>query len=210
MRPTQAGTRRIRRHTWHALFLLAPFIACDDTSTTFMMRRTVDLHARFGATTPSVLTGFQLGGDLDAPVRTRAEARVTATLPAAGAESPPCNDGTAHVRRVTGDPMFVGDFVSLIGDTGAEDISTDRDCGCDTHISRMSFTLIRMVPSLPNLPDLGSVTLGKADFCPNTLDDLVVGDTNLDGQVEVTMTAVLEVRGGRLMLDVTYEGREVD
>ena len=197
-----------------AVLLMA---ACGSTASSIEMRRTFDVLdlqpdlRDFIGSEP--ITGFRIGPEVDTPVLTEATwTAETRTLPAAGPETPPCNDGTPH-RLVKAGERGLHDLllgVEVIGDTGAEDISPDRNCQCDTHVSRLSLNDIRIEPR----PSPGSsrgtsgIRLGREQLCPNRLDDLVVGDNEFDGPVTVDLTATLRVDAGRLLLDVVYFVRE--
>jgi len=194
-----------------AMLLLGLMAACGSATSVEMTRR-IDLlevmNVPPGSTT---INGFRLGTELDAPLLTEAQwTAETRTLPGAGSETPPCNDGTAHrLNKVGGraeDDLFIA--VEAIGDTGGDDVSDDRDCGCDTHISRLLFNNLS-IEAEPSIPDYANLTLGKDHLCPNRLDDLVVGDSEFGGAVTVDFSGTLRVEDGGLWLDVTYFVREV-
>jgi len=195
-----------------ALLLSSAVIAlqfgCAGDISTVAMTRTIDILATIPAEDrPRNVTGFQLGEELNAPVQTSVTwIAETTILPAAGGETPPCNDGTSRrLRPVDGDGFSKDPFVlvSVIGDTGGDDISGDRDCGCDTHISRMLFKSLRIVSDPPELA-LANLELGKPQLCPNRLDDIVIGDSEFGGPVQVDLTSTLRVTDGGLFLDVSY------
>jgi len=70
------------------------------------------------------------------------------TMPKAGAEVWKCNEGTPHsLSRTfdynlpdTHDMNGFNVYIEVIGDTGASDISRDRDCGCDSKIKKINIS----------------------------------------------------------------------
>jgi microsomal dipeptidase-like Zn-dependent dipeptidase len=58
-------------------------------------------------------------------------------LPGAGPNGPPAScDGRTHIIVPGNGPVVA---VTVVGDTGGSDISTDNDCRCDTRIARIDF-----------------------------------------------------------------------
>ena len=187
---------------------------CAGDSSTVAMTRTIDILATIAPShRPTNVTGFQLGNDLHAPIQTSVTwTAETTVLPSAGGETPPCNDGSSHrLRPVDGDGFDHDPFLGVwvVGDTGSDDISDDRDCGCDTHISRMLFKNLHII-SGPTASSFGLINtaFGKEQLCPNRLDDIVVGDNEFGGPVTVDLNSTLRVTDGGLFLDVTYIVRE--
>jgi hypothetical protein len=169
------------------------------------MRRTIDIIDATGLRELDV-TGFRLGLDLDAPLLTRATySSGVRRLPAAGHESPPCNDGTPHT--LPRNELFT--HAEAIGDTGAEDVSHDRDCHCDSHV-RVRLANLRIEGSPTGGGVVAPWTFDGDDLCPNMVDgDLISGDKNFDSPVDAELTATLRVAGGRLLLDVRYTLEEI-
>ncbi|MBZ0111272.1 MAG: hypothetical protein K8J08_02295 [Thermoanaerobaculia bacterium] len=179
--------------------------SCGGGFTSVEMTRRIDLLDAFGSRPTDRVTRFQLGNELGAPWLTEVQwTSEFRALPAAGGESPPCNDGTKYRLRKEGERTSADLFryVEVIGDTGDADISDDRDCSCDTHVSRLLLNAINFEPS--TVAGLANLEYGKEALCPNELDDLVLGGRNFDGPVDVDLTGSLRVIDGRAILEVTY------
>ncbi|MEL6796196.1 MAG: hypothetical protein AAFO89_05165 [Planctomycetota bacterium] len=184
---------------------------CTPSRSTVIMTRTIDVYEAADQVSARPIESFRVGLDLGAPALTELNwvAR-SASLPGAGGEVPPCNDGERHrlLRDddLSDDPNLV-DVAFVIGDTGGDDISNDRDCGCDTHVAELLLNQIRPVPA-DAAPLLANLSLGRDELCPNARDDLVVGDREFGGPVDVEFAARMYVQGGRLLLDVGYSVTE--
>ena len=130
------------------LFIAAFTSGCDDRSdsTEIAFTETLDIFDLSSPSLPSSfegrpITGFVVGYSLE---NTEAITIYTgdiprATLEGAGAEVGPCNDGRRfHVALDPSPDRPLRMTAQIIGDTGAEDVSTDRNCRCDSRIDQRS------------------------------------------------------------------------
>lgn len=157
---------------------------CDD-GTRIRFAKTLNLlEIITPAYTPSTgrfITGFSLPDHTGEPTLVR---RIFSTgntqfaIPGAGTETPPCNDGTPLTRATNAPTAPLVRIVSLIGDTGGDDVSDDSDCRCDTHIQRLELANIIIHYADGIQSSLGNRTIqGRYFLCPNIPEGhLVTGD----------------------------------
>jgi len=134
------------------------------------------------------------------------------TLPAAGGEGIPCNDGESYAFSVTDSPVTM--LVKIIGDTGGDDVSDDNDCHCDTkidYIELLNFAVYFNDVEVPlQFPDL---KISGTALCPNIPDGhLIAGDREFGGDVEANGTITIRVAddNSTLMADVSLHMIEIE
>lgn len=193
-------------------FLLCTSMTCQ-RGVGFRYRTTIDVLSNVRpAVSPSTgrtIIGFKLG-DFEDPrevLRTASFGPRQYEIPAAGPEFGICNDGTP-LERVH-DELLVR-VLGLIGDTGAEDISTDGDCHCDAHVKYVELQPIEVIFAdgenlripTPGLP-------GRTLMCPNT-SHAFGGRTEFGGGVIATFAMRLRIAdgGSRLLADIQYDIRQ--
>ncbi len=190
-------------------------ISCSNNSTSVRFIKTINflesVTPSVGAMTGRTITGFKLGDFASERelIRTSTTGSSQFDLPGAGSETPPFNNGTP-LRRAGIAPMVR--ILSLIGDTGGDDVSNDDDCHCDTHIEFIEFISIEVqFEDGGNLHIPAGSIQGKRLLCPNTIENhLVSGDRDFGGGVIVTFNLTLRVAdsGEGLFADVRYDLRE--
>ncbi len=189
--------------------------SCPNNSTSVRFTKTLNLLESItpsvGAMTGRKISGFKLGDfsterDL---LRTSTTGPIQFELPGAGPETPPCNDGTPE-RRANKAPMIR--ILSMIGDTGGEDVSDDGDCHCDTHIEFIEFVPIEILfEDGGNLRIPAGSIQGRYLLCPNTPEHhLISGDREFGGAVLATFNCTFRVadNGEGLFADIRYDVRE--
>ena len=162
------------------LFLIAILIVCTantcrPSGVGLRFRTTINVleHMRpsVSPATGRAITGFKLG-----PFDTQRKTIKSVSfgpreyrLPAAGPEygGGLCHDGTP-LEKVHDEQLVR--MISLIGDTGGDDISEDGDCHCDARVNFIELQPIEVVfESGENLRlPPGSMLYGKKLMCPNT------------------------------------------
>jgi hypothetical protein len=165
-------------------------------------------HAHPDPGTP--ILGFSFGYDLPAEViRFARDSVMGLTLPAAGAEIGACQDGEVFRRAVY--RKVINSF-GLIGDTGNEDVSDDRDCHCDSRIEYIhldNFTVYFDGPyEAQQLIDFRIENL-----CPNIPDGHhYSGDREFGGKVYANMWITLRVLpdNSSIVADVKLHMHEID
>lgn len=188
------------------MVLMLALAACEPDPTSITMTRTIDIYESQGIPLRSPITGFRYATEDGLIPVVLTEATWTAErrrLPAAGPETPPCNDGEAHTLSATSGSRNFLMAAEVIGDTGSDDISDDTDCGCDTHIKRLAFTSLQVEPADEHL-QFANLELGKRELCPNLGQDVHSGGREFGGAVDLELSTTLRVADGRLLLDVTY------
>jgi len=184
---------------------------CNTGGTVIQFAETINfldhIQPSTAAMTGRRISGFLLG-DFDSErdlLQRHQFGPVSFALSAAGPETPPCNDGTPLLVD-TGDPWVR--ILSLIGDTGGDDVSEDADCHCDTHIQFMEFGPLEL-----RFADGGVLRLpasrmdGRRLLCPNiAAGHLLRGDREFGGGVAYNVRATLRVAddGSGLWADIQY------
>lgn len=209
----------LMKHQKFLLFLATTLLlcgaSCPGETTIVRFTKTINLlesvTPSVGAMTGRTITGFKLGeftSERDL-LRTSTTGPILFDLEGAGSESPPCHDGTPY-RRAAISPMIR--ILSLIGDTGNEDVSDDDDCRCDSHIEFIEFVPIEIAfedGGVLRIP-AGSIK-GRYLLCPNTRENhLISGDREFGGAVIATFNCTLRVSdsGDGLYADIQYDLRE--
>lgn len=195
--------------------LLLGSISCSNNITSIRYIKTINLLEHItpsvGSMTGRTITGFKLGefsSERDL-LRNSTTGPILFDLPEAGSESPPCSDGTPY-RRAAISPMIR--ILSLIGDTGGDDVSDDDDCHCDSHIEFIEFVPIEIEfedGGVMRIP-AGSIQ-GRYLLCPNTRENhLISGDREFGGAVIATFNCTLRLAdsGEGLFVDIQYDLRE--
>lgn len=203
------------------LFCLATIclVSCedDDDRTEILYEATINVLENqtlpFNVPDGDNISGFYLGTDLsDRPLHQS----VTYTLPevtlnAAGAEFGICNDGEKYYYGAGSELL---NTLSVIGDTGGDDVSDDGDCGCDTRIHAIEFNALEVVfGTNPSIQFSPSRLEGNSLMCPNIPDGhLINGDREFGGPVLVTASITLRVSDDRraLLADITYHVIEAE
>jgi hypothetical protein len=157
------------------------------------------------------ILGFYFGHDLPrGPVLRTSFAEISNwRLPAAGPEFAFCNDGDIHTRALVDNFLT---SISLIGDTGNEDVSDDIDCNCDSRIESIAFNHLEVVYEGAVGPQYEGFEL-KGDFlCPNSVEGHhIAGDREFGGEVEASISVTLRVLpdNSALVADITLHMIEV-
>ena len=138
-----------------------------------------------------------------------------ATLRGAGPEVGACNDGQRHLVALDPSPdRPLTMTAQVIGDTGAEDVSTDDNCRCDSRIDEIEINeLTVFFDSELDSVQLGKVTLTGSTLCPNIPDGhLVSGDREFGGSVDIFGAVVLRVAPDRstILADISLSMVESD
>lgn len=113
-------------------------IVIDMKNVSYPYKKNVKLTARwkkviYNAPYKKSITGFKIAGETY--INRFAYTSVNKILPGGGAEFIGCNDGTIYsVDNI--DRRFI-ERLRIIGDTGANDISADPDCSCDSRIEEL-------------------------------------------------------------------------
>jgi hypothetical protein len=157
------------------------------------------------------IQGFILGLDLlGGPVLRTSSAEISNwILPAAGAELAFCNDGEVQTRRPVGE-LLRG--ISLIGDTGNEDVSDDTDCHCDSRIDNILFNRLEIVFSEFESIGFDNLQISGDILCPNSAQGHhIAGDREFDGEVDASISVTLRVLpdNSALVADITLHMIEV-
>jgi hypothetical protein len=188
-------------------------ISCepDDDRTEILYQTTINVLEN--QTLPYMLdegdriAGFYLGFDLnDRPLNQSASYTLSEQrLNGAGSEFGICNDGEKYNFGI-GSTLL--NFIQVIGDTGAEDVSDDGDCGCDTRINVIEFYgLDVLFESGDHIAFSPSRLEGNTLMCPNIpAGHLINGDRDFGGPVKVDASITLRVSEDRraLLADITY------
>ncbi len=189
--------------------------ACG-TTTSIVMTKQIDVLDHLTSrglltTTGHTVTGFRVGTTLPLPpFTTTASSRAeTTVLPEAGSEVEGfCpGDGDGHDLTLTGNAVT---SVTVIGDTGNDDVSSDDDCHCDTQVKELLIDNLDIEATPPIPFGFSNVTFGRDVLCPNrhAAHTSHSGGLDFGGAVVVNFAAILSVVDGRLLLDVTYAVRE--
>lgn len=163
-------------------------------ATEIRYEETVDIFAFGSQQNPASGTpilGFSTGTAIPPEaVRVAKDSILTLTLPAAGAELGACQDGEVFRRAVY--RKVINSF-GLIGDTGNEDVSDDRDCHCDSRIEYIQMNNFTVHFADP----VGPVQLESfriENLCPNIPDGHhYSGDREFGGKVFANLWITLRV-----------------
>ncbi len=188
-----------------SISILTLFISCTNSSpkTEIAFTETVDI---FQVGNQGLLpeydgvriTGFNLGY----PIYNRDQVTryigdiPRATLDGAGLEAGICNDGDKHLVALDPSPdrpLLL--TAQIIGDTGNEDVSDDRNCRCDSRIDEIALQglVVFFEGGLPPL-QFANFKLSGESLCPNTVDGhLVSGDREFGGSVDIFGAVVLRI-----------------
>jgi hypothetical protein len=196
------------------ILVLAVAVSCDRPAdkTEIQFITTIDVLENSSLEEPEFVRdlpvrGFILGYELeDRTVVTQAIGVIqNRTLPAAGSETPPCNDGEKYNPVAVDDPVIHS--MGLIADTGAEDVSDDNNCGCD---SRIDFIQLRHIEvfydGYPTPIQYASLQITGDALCPSIPGGHHVrGDREFGGPVDVGGGVVLRVDpvSNRLVVDIS-------
>jgi len=206
------------------LFLAASMISCSNRSdkTEIAFTETIDV---FQVSSPSLparysgipITGFVVGYSLDntAPIQRYIGEFPRATLEGAGEEFGSCNDGRKHLIALDPSPdRPLRMTAKVIGDTGAEDVSHDRNCNCDSRIDEIAvegFAVYFQGMSEPLQFD--GFKLSGEELCPNIEDGhLVRGDREFGGAVDIMGAVILRVApdNSTILADISLSMIESD
>lgn len=205
-------------------FLAFTIIGCDSDSdgTEISFVKTIDVLRNGNPGLPSAfddmaVTGFVIRYNLDnvIPITRYVGEIPLASLPAAGDEYGLCNDGTAHLVALDASPdRPLGLTANIIGDTGAEDVSEDNDCKCDSRIDEIAISgfAVYFAGMEEPLQFDDFKIVGKA-LCPNIADGhLVSGDREFGGAVDIMGAVVLRVAADNstILADISLSMVESD
>jgi hypothetical protein len=199
------------------LVISSLLMSCEDDGTEILFTTTVNVLEQVSSGYPPgweewPIAGYYLGHGLppDALLRTSSAEVSEWILPGAGAEFGICSDGETYSRDVNINFLRI---VTLIGDTGAEDVSDDADCKCDSRIESIEFypftVLFDGVPDTVRVPFM---TLSGDFFCPNSVEGHhIAGDRDFGGDVNTSISVTLRVLpdNSALVADITLHMIEV-
>ena len=147
------------------------------------------------------ITGFIVGYTLEntEPITRYIGEFPRVTLPGAGPEFGTCNDGNIHLAGLdvsSEHPIYLS--AKIIGDTGAEDVSTDSNCHCDSRIDEIAIGGFAVFVEGVSYPlQLEGFKITGPALCPNVADGHhVAGDREFGGAVDIMGAVVLRVAPG--------------
>lgn len=193
------------------LVISSLLISCADDGTEILFSTTVNMLEQVSSGYPPgwedlPITGFYAGYGL--PPETLLTTWTTGVegwiLPAAGPEFGICSDGETYSRDIESDFLRI---VTLIGDTGENDVSDDADCRCDSRVESIEFHPFTVVfAEFPDTVHIPYLSLRGDFLCPNSAEGHhIAGDREFGGEVETSVSVTLRVLpdNSALVADIT-------